>query len=78
MPTREALARIERFVWIFIYVGLFLLVTGLAALQFSAVTAWTLIVGGSVLVVAGVVLIWVRSRYNESTISNSNTQGKNE
>lgn len=62
MASARTLARIERLAWIFLYLGLFTLVLGIASLKYHAGGAWSLIVVGGVLAVAGGVLIWVRSR----------------
>lgn len=62
MASAGTLAWIDRLVWTLIYGGLFTLILGLAALPAHAVASWSLIVVGAVLVVAGVVLIWVRAR----------------
>ena len=66
--TIEGVERIERVTWVLIYVGLFIAITGFAVLKVGPGTAWTLISIGGVLVVAGAVLIWVRSRFDEGTI----------
>jgi len=60
--TPRAVAWMERMTWVFIYVGLFAVVLGLASLTRSAGAAWSMIMVGSLLAVAGVVLVWVRSR----------------
>ena len=62
MASARTLARIDRLAWIFLYLGLFTVVLGIASLQFHAAAAWSLIIVGSLLAVAGVVLVWVRSR----------------
>ena len=62
MASAKTLVRIERLIWILIYVGLFALILGLVILQAAPAGAWTLIVLGGCAAAAGVVLIWVRSR----------------
>jgi hypothetical protein len=62
MPSARAVAWLERLVWILVYAGLLAIVLGIATLSASAVAGWPLITAGGVLAVAGVVLIWVRSR----------------
>ena len=62
MASTRTIAWVERLVWILIYAGLFSFVLGLATLNSHELAAWTLIAAGAVLVPAGVVLIWVRSR----------------
>jgi uncharacterized membrane protein HdeD (DUF308 family) len=66
MPSARALAWIERLAWIFIYTGLFAVVLGVATRDRSVTAAWLLIVIGAVFTVAGIVLIWVRSRVRET------------
>lgn len=62
MASPRARARIERLAWILLYGGLFGIVLGLAATKYDAATAWSLLALGGIAAVAGVVLIWVRSR----------------
>ncbi|MDB5882480.1 MAG: hypothetical protein JWP43_2358 [Ramlibacter sp.] len=80
MPTAKTIAWIERLIWILIYVGLFAVVLGLAALSHhvAAALSWLLIVSGAILAVIGVVLIWVRSRLDGRTegLSPANAQCK--
>ena len=66
MASARALAWVERLAWITIYVGLFAVVLGIASRGRSEGAAWSLIVIGTVLTVAGIVLIWVRSRLHEA------------
>jgi hypothetical protein len=67
MSPDRALAWIDRMVWILIYLGLFALVLGIATLGRSTVAAWVLIAMGGVSTVAGIVLIWVRSRQQQGS-----------
>lgn len=62
MPSAKTLAWIDRLIWILIYSGLFVLVLGLASLTQSPATGWWLVTGGACIAVAGVVLLWIRSR----------------
>ena len=55
-------ARLENWIWILIYGGLFLLVLGIATGRIDAMLGWMLAVPGVVIAVVGVVLIYVRSR----------------
>jgi O-antigen/teichoic acid export membrane protein len=66
MVSARATAWMERLAWILIYTGLFAVVLGIAARGRSAGAAWALIAIGGVVTVAGIVLIWVRSRVQES------------
>jgi hypothetical protein len=62
MASDQTRTRIERLAWILLYGGLFAVVLGLAATRYDAATAWSLLVPGGVIAIAGIVLIWVRSR----------------
>jgi hypothetical protein len=62
MATRRTVAWIERLIWTLIYGGLFTSVIGLATRSRDEATGWSLIVVGALVTVAGVVLVWVRSR----------------
>jgi hypothetical protein len=66
MASARALAWIERLIWILIYGGLFTLVLGIATRGRSSGVSWGLLVAGGILTVAGIVLIWVRSRLRET------------
>jgi hypothetical protein len=55
-------ARLEALTWVLIYGGLLALSLALFVLRDSAPFGWTLVVGGGAATVAGVVLIWLRSR----------------
>jgi hypothetical protein len=66
MASARALAWLGRLIWILIYGGLFSLVLGLATRVREAVIGWTLIVAGAVIAATGVVLIWVRSRFDQT------------
>jgi hypothetical protein len=66
MASAKTLVWIERLVWILIYGGLFALILGLGTLSQEPVTAWSLIVLGGCAALAGVVLIWVRSRLDQA------------
>ncbi|MEJ8848415.1 hypothetical protein [Variovorax rhizosphaerae] len=58
-------ARIENWIWILIYGGLFLLILGIATARIDAFTGWMMAVPGAVAAVVGVVLIYVRSRLKD-------------
>jgi predicted membrane channel-forming protein YqfA (hemolysin III family) len=62
MASVQALARLQKVVWILIYGGLLTLVLGLFTQRTDEAVGWTLLVIGGVLAAFGVVLIWVRSR----------------
>lgn len=65
MASAKTLLLIERLIWILIYGGLFALILGVVVLSPAPITAWSLIVLGGCAVLAGVVLIWVRSRLDQ-------------
>ena len=65
--SARALAWIDRMVWILIYLGLFAVVLGIATLGRSSGAAWALIAVGTVFTVAGIVLVWVRSRQQQGS-----------
>ncbi|WP_213958679.1 MULTISPECIES: hypothetical protein [unclassified Variovorax] len=58
-------ARIENWIWILIYGGLFLVILGIATARIDSFTGWMLAVPGAVAAVVGVVLIYVRSRLKD-------------
>ena len=65
MPSARTLARLDALVWSLIFGGLFLLVLGIASHDEARIAGWSLSVLGGVATVAGVVLIFVRSRLKE-------------
>ena len=62
MASARAILWVERSAWICIYGGGFTAVIGLAARDDDAMTGWTLIILGTVVVALGAFLIWLRSR----------------
>lgn len=62
MADERTLARLDAFAWILIYGGLFLLVLGIASHGHTAIGGWSLSVLGTLVTIAGVVLIVVRAR----------------
>jgi hypothetical protein len=54
--------RLETWSWVFIYAGLLSLGLGVALVRGGAAWGWTVVVAGSGAAVAGVVMIWLRSR----------------
>ena len=66
MASARALALIDRLIWISIYIGLFAVVLGIASRVRSNGAAWALMAVGALLTVAGVILIWVRSRLRQT------------
>ena len=79
MASERARAWVERLAWIAIYGGIFAIILGVVSGEVHVIAGWSLGVLGGVAVVAGVVLIIVRSRMAETptTGAQSNpTQGK--
>lgn len=66
MVTRRTVVWLERLIWTLIYGGLFTAVIGVATRSQDAATGWSLIVVGAIVTLAGVVLIWVRSRIDRT------------
>jgi hypothetical protein len=66
MPSQRTLARLDALAWILIYGGLFALVLGIASHDETVIGGWSLSVLGGVATVAGIVLIFVRSRLGET------------
>lgn len=62
MASQTTLKRIEKLVWIFIYGGMLSVVLGIFLHRTEPGLAFTIQSIGAVFVVAGVVLIYVRSR----------------
>ena len=54
--------RIDTWVWVLIYLGMILIGLGLSLLRGDAALGWIIASIGAALVVAGIVLIWMRSR----------------
>ena len=63
MPTPRTLARLDALAWGLIYGGLLAIGLGIAVGRRQAELGWTLDTGGSAAVLAGAVLIVVRSRF---------------
>ena len=58
-------AALEKWIWILIYGGLFMIIIGIATGRTEEVLGWSLAVPGAALTVVGAVLIYVRSRYKD-------------
>jgi hypothetical protein len=58
-------ARLEAWIWVLIYGGLFALILGIATGRSDEALGWALAIPGAVLAVVGAVLIYVRSRLDE-------------
>lgn len=59
-------ARLEGWIWVLIYGGLFMLVLGIATGRENEALGWSLAVPGVVVAAVGVVLIYVRSRLGKT------------
>ena len=55
-------AKLDKWIWILIYTGLFLVVFGIAAGRAEPAYGWAAALPGAASAIAGVVLIYVRSR----------------
>jgi hypothetical protein len=66
MTSPRALARLDALTWTLIYGGLFGIVLGLVTGGAHLVAGWSLGVLGALAVIAGIVLIVVRSRLRET------------
>lgn len=55
-------ARLEKWIWILIYGGLFAFILGIATGRTDATLGWSIAVPGGIVAVVGFVLIYVRSR----------------
>ena len=59
-------ARIQKWVWILIYGGMFLLALGLSVQLRDESLGWGIAAPGIALIAAGILLIWLRSRIKDS------------
>jgi len=62
MPTQHQLDWLHRVIWILIYGGLLVLITGIALQRSDPVLGEPIAWGGAVLVAVGAALIYLRSR----------------
>ena len=60
--TEKSHATLEKWTWVLIYVGLFVMALGIATGRTNPVLGWSMVVLGSVVALVGFVLIYVRSR----------------
>ncbi len=66
MAATNPHAKLEKWIWILIYGGLFLVILGIATGRTEVGLGWSMAVPGAVIAVVGVVLIYVRSRLKDS------------
>jgi hypothetical protein len=55
-------SKLEKWVWLLIYGGLLALCLGVFLRRSDTVLGWVVMLAGSMAVVLGVVLVWVRSK----------------
>ena len=55
-------ARLEKWIWILIYGGLFLVILGIATGRIDPMLGWLMAVPGAIVASVGIVLIYVRSQ----------------
>lgn len=58
-------AKLEKWTWILIYAGLFLMTLGIATARTDTVLGWSMATPGALAAVIGVVLIYLRSRIKD-------------
>lgn len=58
-------AKLEKWTWILIYAGLFLMTLGIATARTDTVLGWSMATPGALAAVVGVVLIYLRSRIKD-------------
>jgi hypothetical protein len=63
-PKPNVHATLERWIWVLIYGGLFLMSLGIATARINSTLGWSMAVPGAVVALVGFVLIYVRSRLN--------------
>ncbi len=56
---------VERLIWVFVYAGMFAVAIGVAVQADIAGLDWVLIGGGALSVLAGALLLWLRSRMRD-------------
>ena len=62
----STVARIQKWTWILIFLGMVVLALGLSVQRSDASLGWGIAVAGAVSIAAGIVLIWLRSRMSGS------------
>jgi hypothetical protein len=63
-PKHNVHATLEKWIWVLIYGGLFLMCLGIATERINSTLGWSMAVPGAVVGLVGFVLIYVRSRLN--------------
>ena len=65
MATPRTRERVETWIWVLIYVGMAGIGLGIATGRSDSALGWTIAAPGALLVLAGVVLIVVRSKFKD-------------
>lgn len=60
------LATLDKLTWVLIFGGALALMLGTSTLSVDATIGWPILIGGAVMVAAGVLTIYLRSRITES------------
>ena len=60
--SNRLITRLHQLIWVLIYGGLLTLVLGLSIQRTDDAIGWSMVLGGALVTVLGVVLIYVRSR----------------
>ena len=60
--TTTTAQRLEKWCWILIFLGMILLPLGLAVQRSDAALGWGIAAPGILMIVAGIAMIWARSR----------------
>ncbi len=63
-PSRPH-ARLETWIWILIYGGLFAFILGFATARTDVALGWSIATPGAIAAAVGVVLLYVRSRFKD-------------
>jgi len=65
MPASKPHATLDKWIWVLIYGGLFLLILGIATARRDAALGWSMALPGGGVALVGFMLIYVRSRYKD-------------
>ena len=65
MAASKPHSTLEKWIWILIFGGFFMVIFGIATGRADEAFGWSFAVPGALLAVVGVVLIYVRSRYKD-------------
>jgi hypothetical protein len=76
MASARTLARLDALIWTLIFVGLLVLVLGVASHDEARIAGWSLSVLGALAAGAGFVLIFVRSRLPEDDPSKTSPENR--